>query len=284
MSTEPIPMQTMKPPGDGEPPGRPARDLEPDSSTDQETLVQRTPAQIESDLEISPVDTGAYGISLRVPPPQNTAAQDPPSKDRPVQDMPAQGTPAQERVEVQIDGVRVFLTPDDKNFYTNFDNEATKRLFRKIDRRLLIMLGVLYFFAQIDRSALSHAKLAGLKEDIHMSDGEYTVALAVFFAPYCFLGGHLLRMRSLRLIKRFCFWPQTNIHARPEIPSNIILKSISWPARYISILAIVWGTVAMAHAAVQKAMDLQGARFALGVVEYVSPLCCAYTGLRCLCG
>lgn len=95
-----------------------------------------------------------------------------------------------ERV-VEIEGTRVVgLSEDDESFYAGFSKAQRRRVRTKIDLRLLPSLCILYLFAQLDRSNIGNAKIEGFKEDTRLSDGQYNIALAVFFIPYFFLGNH----------------------------------------------------------------------------------------------
>ncbi|KDR75724.1 hypothetical protein GALMADRAFT_97528 [Galerina marginata CBS 339.88] len=62
---------------------------------------------------------------------------------------------------------------------------AEKNLLRKLDRRLLPTIIVIYIMNYIDRTAVTSARLKGLQQDLHISDIQYSVILAVLFAVYC---------------------------------------------------------------------------------------------------
>ncbi|EEP80516.1 predicted protein [Uncinocarpus reesii 1704] len=111
-----------------------------------------------------------------------------------------------------------------------------RRIYWKVDFRLLPILGALYAVSGIDRinvsviqssktqvcilkSAvkLSSARVAGMHKDLHFYIGNrYSIVLLVFFITY------------------FLF----------EIPSNILLRKIG-AARWLSFLAMSWGIVIM---------------------------------------
>jgi MFS family permease len=56
---------------------------------------------------------------------------------------------------------------------------------RKVDRRLIPILGALYSISGIDRVNLSNARAAGMNKDLHFNIGDrYTIALLVFFVTY----------------------------------------------------------------------------------------------------
>jgi hypothetical protein len=52
-----------------------------------------------------------------------------------------------------------------------------KKLVRKIDTRLLVMIVVMYILNYLDRNNIASAKLAGLEEDLGLKGEQYQVRL-----------------------------------------------------------------------------------------------------------
>ncbi|KAI1966699.1 hypothetical protein LOZ58_000187 [Ophidiomyces ophidiicola] len=100
------------------------------------------------------------------------------------------------------------------------DKELQKRLrkiYLKVDLRLIPILGALYAISGIDRINLSSARVAGMHKDLRFDIGSrYSIVLLVFFVTY------------------FIF----------EIPSNIALRKVG-AAVWLSFLAMSWGIVIM---------------------------------------
>ncbi|PGH36883.1 hypothetical protein GX50_00341 [[Emmonsia] crescens] len=114
-----------------------------------------------------------------------------------------------------------------------------KALIRKIDWRLLPILGALYAIALIDRINISNARVAGMNKELELNiDSRYTIALLVFFIPY------------------FIF----------ELPSNIILRKVG-SANWLAFVAFGWGTFMLGQGFVNSFEALTALRFLLGFFE-----------------
>ncbi|CAF4857218.1 unnamed protein product [Rotaria sp. Silwood1] len=116
--------------------------------------------------------------------------------------------------------------------------ETEKILKRKLDFHLLPLLSITYLLSYLDRSNIANAKLGGLAEDTHLTSEQYQWSLSIFFFGYVFF----------------------------EVPSNIILRR--WrPSRWIGLIMLAWGTVAVSLAAVKNFAGLLVCRFLLGTFE-----------------
>lgn len=60
-----------------------------------------------------------------------------------------------------------------------YNDKATAKLLRKIDWRLLPILTLLYTLSYLDRGNIGNAKVAGMNEDLGLSDGQYNLILTV---------------------------------------------------------------------------------------------------------
>ena len=119
------------------------------------------------------------------------------------------------------------------------DKSEEKKLMRRIDVRLLPILGALYSIALIDRTNISAARISGMDDDLVLSVGNrYTIALVVFFPPY------------------FLF----------ELPSNIVLRKVG-SANWLAFIAFMWGCVMIGQGFVTSYQALAGCRTLLGFFE-----------------
>ncbi|KIY02455.1 uncharacterized protein Z520_02594 [Fonsecaea multimorphosa CBS 102226] len=120
-----------------------------------------------------------------------------------------------------------------------YDKQAENKLIRRIDWRLLPILGALYSIALVDRVNVSNARVAGMGEDLDLEIGNrYTVVLVVFFPPY------------------FLF----------ELPSNIILRRVG-SANWLSFIAFAWGCTMIGQGFVKSYQALAVCRTLLGLFE-----------------
>ncbi|KAF1836511.1 phthalate transporter-like protein [Decorospora gaudefroyi] len=119
------------------------------------------------------------------------------------------------------------------------DQVEEKRLVRKVDWRLLPILGAMYSIALIDRTNISNARVAGMGEDLRLDIGDrYTIVLCLFFPTYFLL----------------------------ELPSNIVLRKIG-SANWLSFIALSWGAVMIGQGFCKSWVSLAICRVLLGAFE-----------------
>ncbi|KAI8996648.1 MFS general substrate transporter [Trametes punicea] len=120
--------------------------------------------------------------------------------------------------------------------------EEEKRIWRKIDMRLLPILTIMYLFASLDRSNIGNAKLQGLLTELQLTGDKYNVALCIF--AYLFMDRHecLTTTRSL-VLKKFR------------------------PSKWLPGITLIWGIIATLMGLVKTYPQLLGVRICLGVAE-----------------
>ncbi|OOQ81870.1 MFS transporter [Penicillium brasilianum] len=140
----------------------------------------------------------------------------------------------------EIDTFRVVgLTVDDEQFYNSFSEERRKKVFRKVDVRLVPMLALLYLICHIDRANIGNAKIEGMVQDLGMTGVQYNTVLSIFFIPYVLF----------------------------EVPSNILLKKFKRPSTYLGVLVVSWGIVMTCTGLVKNFAGLMTTRVLLGIFE-----------------
>lgn len=116
--------------------------------------------------------------------------------------------------------------------------EQEKRLWRKIDVRLMPILALLYLFSFLDRGNIGNAKLQGLVTELHLVGNQYNIALTMYFIPYCIF----------------------------ECPANLVLKRFR-PSRWLPGITVVWGIIVTLMGIVKNYQQLVVMRVLLGIAE-----------------
>ncbi|KAI1053273.1 hypothetical protein LB506_012307 [Fusarium annulatum] len=119
------------------------------------------------------------------------------------------------------------------------DTKFEKRVLRKIDTRLLPILGCLYTIALVDRSNVAVARISGMDEDLDLAVGNrVSIVLMVFFIGYILF----------------------------EIPSNAFIHKLG-AANWLAFLAFAWGLVSLGIGFLNNWAGLAVLRALLGVFE-----------------
>ncbi|KAG2124884.1 MFS general substrate transporter [Suillus clintonianus] len=116
--------------------------------------------------------------------------------------------------------------------------EQEKKLWRKIDLRLMPILSLMYLLAFLDRGNIGNAKLEGLETQLDLTGNKFNVVLIMFIIPYCLF----------------------------EPPTNLVLKAFR-PSRWLPGINLAWGIIMTLMAFVKTYPQLVGVRVCLGVAE-----------------
>lgn len=120
-----------------------------------------------------------------------------------------------------------------------YDANYEKRVLRKIDWRLLPILGCLYTIALVDRSNVAVARISGMDEDLGLAEGNRaSIILMVFFIGYIIF----------------------------ELPSNAFIHRLG-AANWLAFLAFAWGLVTLGMGFLNEWIGLAVLRAFLGVLE-----------------
>ncbi|KIW61151.1 hypothetical protein PV05_01308 [Exophiala xenobiotica] len=109
----------------------------------------------------------------------------------------------------------------------------------KLDCFIMPCVTVLYILNYLDRQNIASAKLADIDKDLDLSAVDYQTCVSILFCGYILM----------------------------QIPSNIVVGKIRYPAIYICCAVAVWGLISALTAVVQSFGGLLACRFFLGFVE-----------------
>ncbi|KAI4212609.1 MAG: hypothetical protein LQ351_004681 [Letrouitia transgressa] len=129
-------------------------------------------------------------------------------------------------------------TKSDEQAYLEEASINEKSLIRKLDRKLLPAVTILYLLSFLDRSNVGNARIEGLTEDLHMTGNQYLTSLTIYFVGYVIF----------------------------EVPSNVVLKRTS-PKLWLPTLTLAWGIVATLMGVTQNFGGFLAVRFFLGITE-----------------
>ncbi|PFH61086.1 hypothetical protein XA68_18294 [Ophiocordyceps unilateralis] len=116
--------------------------------------------------------------------------------------------------------------------------EQQRRIIRRIDRRLIGTVGLLYCVSIIDRTNMSSANIAGMSVELRLQGYRYNLANLVFFITYVVL----------------------------QPPSTILVRRLG-PRVHLSVVVLLWGAVMTGMGFVSNFSQLVGLRALLGVFE-----------------
>ncbi|KAK8066655.1 hypothetical protein PG997_013402 [Apiospora hydei] len=116
------------------------------------------------------------------------------------------------------------------------------RLVRKMDRWIMPVLWLMYFFNNIDRSSLAQARLNHLERDLDMHGTNFNTAVSILVVGYILM----------------------------QVPSNMLLTRIQ-PSTYLAAVMLIWSVLSACTGLVHSYGALIACRFLLGFVE--APAC-----------
>ncbi|KIV91861.1 hypothetical protein PV10_06352 [Exophiala mesophila] len=123
---------------------------------------------------------------------------------------------------------------DDEFSYTE-----QRKIVHRIDRRLIIVLGLMYCVSLIDRGNMPNAAIAGMHDDLGTNIGyRYSIATLVFFATYTL------------------FQP----------PATVVTRKLG-PRNFLPALCVAWGVVMIGFGFIQDWVVLIPLRLLLGLFE-----------------
>lgn len=131
--------------------------------------------------------------------------------------------------------VAVAEQPDDVSPATK---QLAKRVLRKIDMRILVIMFITYNFNFIDKTILSSAAVFGMRTDTNLVGTQYSWVGSIFYFGYL-------------------IW---------EYPTTVLIQRLP-VAKYLSGVTLLWGAIVAVTAACTSFGGLATCRFLLGVFE-----------------
>lgn len=116
--------------------------------------------------------------------------------------------------------------------------QEERRLWRRIDARLVPMTSILYLCSFVDRSNIGNAKLQGLLTQLDLDGNKYNIALTLYFVSF-------------------------DVFA---IFANLLTKKAR-PSRWLSSITVVWGLITALTGLVRTYHQLVAVRILLGIAE-----------------
>ncbi|KAF9303424.1 hypothetical protein BGZ74_003749 [Mortierella antarctica] len=150
------------------------------------------------------------------------------------------GIPVTPTVSVFGDGLPGFINrnPSHPGGIFGYSPEEEKKLVRKIDWRIIPILGLFYGASTLDRINLTNARMFAFQNALHATNEQFNWAIAVFFIGY----------------------------GLAEIPSIIALLYLT-PKVWLPASMFVWGCINFGMAWCQTFPLLLALRFLLGIAE-----------------
>lgn len=118
----------------------------------------------------------------------------------------------EKEAQATAQAIKPGLSAEDSEWLASIPLKEQNRIFRKVDKRLVPMLALLYLISHLDRANIGNAKIEGLEASLGMTDTDYNVAVSVFFIGYV-----------------LC-----------EVPSNMLLAKFKRPSIYMGSLVTCW--------------------------------------------
>ncbi|ETN39805.1 uncharacterized protein HMPREF1541_06031 [Cyphellophora europaea CBS 101466] len=116
--------------------------------------------------------------------------------------------------------------------------KLNKKVLRKLDWKFLPCITAMLLMNYLDRINVSNARLAGMQEDLHMSDVEWSAGISLFYVGYII----------------------------SQIPANVIIAK-GKPRVLLPAVMLAWSVVTICMPAVTAPWGFMLCRFLVGVTE-----------------
>ncbi|KAF7324581.1 Pantothenate transporter liz1 [Mycena kentingensis (nom. inval.)] len=121
---------------------------------------------------------------------------------------------------------------------SDFTPQEQAKIVRRIDWRLVSLVGIMYCASLMDRTNLSVANIAGMSVELKLTGNKYNIISLVFFPTYTI------------------FQP----------PSTVLVRKFG-PRRHLAAITLLWGAVMIGMGFVKNWEQLAALRVVLGILE-----------------
>ncbi|OSC99283.1 MFS general substrate transporter [Trametes coccinea BRFM310] len=118
------------------------------------------------------------------------------------------------------------------------NSDETRRLWRRVDSRLIPLVTVMYLVAFIDKTNIGNAKIQGLTTQLNLTGNRFNIILTLNFVANCVFA----------------------------LPANLLLKRLR-PSVWLPGITIVWGVITTLQGVVKSYQQLLALRICLGIAE-----------------
>ncbi|KAI9896618.1 hypothetical protein N3K66_008790 [Trichothecium roseum] len=117
-------------------------------------------------------------------------------------------------------------------------DQLNKAVLRKLDWRFLPVITAMLLMSYLDRINVSNARLAGMQEDMHMTDVEWSAGISLFYVGYII----------------------------SQIPANVVIAK-GRPRVILPCVMLAWSVVTICMPAAKSPWAFMLCRFLVGVTE-----------------
>ncbi|OCF40025.1 hypothetical protein I317_06163 [Kwoniella heveanensis CBS 569] len=118
------------------------------------------------------------------------------------------------------------------------DDTLNREIKRKVDKRIMPFLLLIYFCQTFDKGTLAFSSIMGIQADTHLVGQQYSTLGTILYVGYM-IG---------------------------ELPVNRIIQKVPL-GKFLGILVIIWGVIVCMHAVCKSFPGLMAVRFLLGLFE-----------------
>ncbi|KAM5541469.1 hypothetical protein V8D89_005023 [Ganoderma adspersum] len=142
-----------------------------------------------------------------------------------------------------------------------------RKVFRKLDARLLPLVTLLFLLSFLDRTNIGNAKIAGLVSDLHLTGLQYNLCAAMFFITYClFEVPSYVHNESRSPCILGLIWDIVQ-EPHPEGLATVEMAGANLNRHTVPFIMLCWGIVVISMAFVRSFAGLLVARLFLGATE-----------------